>query len=43
MARLRDRPQHIVPFRVTLAFDDPERLRKFIADRLFKARERKEK
>ncbi len=43
MARLRDRPQHIVPFRVTLAFDDPERLRKFIADRLFKARERKAK
>jgi tetraacyldisaccharide 4'-kinase len=43
MARLRDRPQHIVPFRVTLEFDDPALLRKFVADRLFKARQRKEK
>ncbi|KRR06695.1 tetraacyldisaccharide 4'-kinase [Bradyrhizobium valentinum] len=41
LARLRDR-QHIVPFAVTLEFDDPARLRKFVADRLFKARERKE-
>ncbi|OCK62209.1 tetraacyldisaccharide 4'-kinase [Bradyrhizobium sp. LMTR 3] len=40
LARLRDR-QHIVPFAVTLEFDDPARLRKFVADRLFKARERK--
>ena len=43
LARLRDRSEHIVPFKVTLAFDDPALLRKFIADRLFKARERKEK
>ncbi|WP_213288087.1 tetraacyldisaccharide 4'-kinase [Bradyrhizobium sp. sGM-13] len=41
LARLRDR-QHIVPLAVTLEFDDPARLRKFVADRLFKARERKE-
>ncbi|WOH49803.1 tetraacyldisaccharide 4'-kinase [Bradyrhizobium sp. sBnM-33] len=42
LARLRDQAQHIVPFAVTLEFDDPARLRKFVADRLFKARERKE-
>ncbi len=42
MARLRDWSQHIVPFPVTLEFDDPALLRKFVADRLFKARERKE-
>ena len=42
MARLRDASQHIVPFRVTLEFDDPALLRKFVADQLFKARERKE-
>jgi tetraacyldisaccharide 4'-kinase len=42
LARLRDWSQHIVPFAVTLEFDDPARLRKFVADRLFKARERKE-
>jgi len=42
LARLRDWSQHIVPFPVTLEFDDPARLRKFVADRLFKARERKE-
>jgi tetraacyldisaccharide 4'-kinase len=42
LARLRNRSQHIVPFAVTLEFDDPARLRKFVADRLFKARERKE-
>ena len=41
LARLRDRAQQIVPFRVTLEFDDPTLLRKFVADRLFKARERK--
>jgi len=42
LARLRDWSQHIVPFSVTLEFSDPARLRKFVADRLFKARERKE-
>jgi tetraacyldisaccharide 4'-kinase len=31
----------IVPFAVTLAFDDPAGLRKFVSDRLFKAREKK--
>jgi len=41
LARLRDWSQHIVPFPVTLEFDDPALLRKFVADRLFKARERK--
>jgi tetraacyldisaccharide 4'-kinase len=41
LARLRNWSQHIVPFAVTLEFDDPARLRKFVADRLFKARERK--
>ncbi|NOJ42394.1 tetraacyldisaccharide 4'-kinase [Bradyrhizobium australiense] len=34
--------KQIVPFGVTLEFEDPARLRKFVADRLFKARERKE-
>jgi len=43
LARLRDRSQHVVPFKVTLEFSDPALLRKFVADRLFKARERKEK
>jgi tetraacyldisaccharide 4'-kinase len=42
LARLRDRAQQIVPFRVTLEFNDPTLLRKFVVDRLFKARERKE-
>jgi tetraacyldisaccharide 4'-kinase len=41
LARLRDRAQQIVPFRVTLEFDDAPLLRKFVTDRLFKARERK--
>jgi tetraacyldisaccharide 4'-kinase len=41
LARLRDWSQQIVPFPVTLEFDDPARLRKFVTDRLFKARERK--
>jgi tetraacyldisaccharide 4'-kinase len=31
----------LVPFAVTLAFDDAPQLRKFVADRLFQARERK--
>ena len=42
LARLRDWSQQIVPFPVTLEFDDPALLRKFVADRLFKARARKE-
>ena len=33
--------QAIVPFAVTLEFDDPAGLRKFVSDRLFKAREKK--
>ena len=41
LARLRDWSQQIVPFPVTLEFDDPALLRKFVADRLFKARERR--
>ncbi|HMM92979.1 tetraacyldisaccharide 4'-kinase [Bradyrhizobium sp.] len=42
MARLRDKAQPIVPFAVTLEFDEPALLRKFVMNRLFKARERKE-
>jgi tetraacyldisaccharide 4'-kinase len=41
LARLRNRSAEIVPFKVTLEFDDPALLRKFVAGRLFKARERK--
>jgi tetraacyldisaccharide 4'-kinase len=47
LARLRraggvpDWAQGIVPFAVTLAFDDPALLRRFVTARLFKARERK--
>jgi len=41
LARVRDWSQQIVPFPVTLEFDDPALLRKFVTDRLFKARERK--
>ena len=42
LARLRPEwAQAIVPFAVTLKFDDTASLRKFIAARLFKARERK--
>ena len=38
---LPDWAQHIVPFAVTLEFDDAARLRKFVTDRLFKAREKR--
>ncbi len=47
LARLRqggglpDWARDIAPFAVTLEFDDAVRLRKFVTDRLFKARERK--
>ena len=41
LARLRGLAQQIMPFAVTLEFADPTLLRKFVADRLFKARERK--
>jgi len=41
LARRRDWAQQIVPLPVTLEFDDPALLRKFVTDRLFKARERK--
>jgi tetraacyldisaccharide 4'-kinase len=47
LARLRsggevpDWAQEIVPFAVTLEFEDAAGLRKFVADRLFQARERK--
>ena len=41
LARLRDWSQQIVPFPVTVEFHDPALLRKFVTDRLFKARERK--
>ena len=39
--RLPDWAKQIVPFAVTLEFEDAARLRKFVADRLFKAREKK--
>ena len=39
-AQLSAMAREIVPFPVTLQFDDAERLRKFLADRLFKARHR---
>jgi tetraacyldisaccharide 4'-kinase len=42
LARLRGQTQQIVPFPVTLEFDEPALLRKFVTDRLFKARESKE-
>ena len=47
LARLRDVgglpafAKDIVPFKVTLEFDDAAGLRKFVSERLFKARERK--
>jgi tetraacyldisaccharide 4'-kinase len=42
MVRLRnaEAAQNIVPFPVTLEFNDPVQLRKFIASRLFQAREK---
>lgn len=42
-ARLRrdDRARQIMPFAVTLGFDDPAQWRKLVAERLFKAREKK--
>src|SRR5207245_3938151 len=42
LARLRDWSQQIVPFPVTVEFHDPALLRKFVTDRLFKARASKE-
>ena len=39
LARLRDKSQPITAFAVTLEFDEPALLRKFVAERLFKARE----
>ena len=39
-AQLSALAREIVPFPVTLQFDDAERLRKFLADRLFRARHR---
>jgi tetraacyldisaccharide 4'-kinase len=41
LARLGSRAGDIVPFAVTLEFDDTAGLRKFVSDRLFKAREKK--
>ena len=41
LARLGVRANDIVPFAVTLEFDDAAGLRKFVSDRLFKAREKK--
>jgi tetraacyldisaccharide 4'-kinase len=41
LARLGSRAGDIVPFAVTLEFDDAAGLRKFVSDRLFKAREKK--
>ncbi len=40
LARLGSRANDIVPFAVTLEFDDAAALRKFVSDRLFKAREK---
>jgi tetraacyldisaccharide 4'-kinase len=40
-ARLPERAGDVVPFKVTLAFDDADGLRKFVSERLFKAREKK--
>jgi tetraacyldisaccharide 4'-kinase len=42
LARLRGKAPSIMPFAVTLEFEEPALLRKFCAERLFKARERKE-
>ncbi len=40
-ARFSDRAGDVVPFKVALAFEDAGGLRKFVSDRLFKAREKK--
>ncbi|MBR1126296.1 tetraacyldisaccharide 4'-kinase [Bradyrhizobium lablabi] len=39
--RLTERAGEIVPFKVTLAFDDADGLRQFVSERLFKAREKR--
>ncbi len=47
LARLRNAgglpawAQEILPFAVTLEFDDAAQLRKFVSDRLFKSREKR--
>jgi tetraacyldisaccharide 4'-kinase len=41
LVRLPDKAGDVVPFKVTLAFEDAGGLRKFVSDRLFKAREKK--
>jgi tetraacyldisaccharide 4'-kinase len=41
LARLPDKAGDVVPFKVALAFDDAAGLRKFVSDRLFRAREKK--
>jgi tetraacyldisaccharide 4'-kinase len=41
LVRLPDKTGDVVPFKVTLAFDDADRLRKFVSERLFRARGRK--
>jgi tetraacyldisaccharide 4'-kinase len=43
MVRLRnvEAAKQIVPFAITLEFEEPSRLRAFVADRLFQARAKK--
>jgi tetraacyldisaccharide 4'-kinase len=41
LVRLPDKAGDVVPFKVTLAFEDARALRKFVSERLFKAREKK--
>ena len=40
-AELPDWARDLVPFAITMAFEEPARLRTFLSDRLFKAREKK--